>query len=91
MEDGLKQNLISERTFKINKRNLEKWVNSSYRKIDDNQRSKSQQPKSNTELIKESVEGMDRLNKVINIDAESARQHSHLSQSWRAPKGDTTS
>ena len=59
MEDGLKQNLISERTFKINKRNLEKWVNSSYRKIDDNQRSRSQQPKSNTELIKESVEGME--------------------------------
>ena len=34
IEDGLKQKLISERTYNINKRNLEKWVNSSYRKID---------------------------------------------------------
>lgn len=41
MEEGRRDNLITERTYEINKRKLEKWVSSSYNKIEDNQQQKS--------------------------------------------------
>ena len=35
LQEGRKENLISERTYTVNIKKLERWVNSSYRKIDD--------------------------------------------------------
>jgi hypothetical protein len=40
MRDGLRDHLISERTYDINRVKLDKWVNASYNKIDDNQASR---------------------------------------------------
>lgn len=33
LNEGRKENLISERTYRVNVRRLEKWVNASYRRI----------------------------------------------------------
>lgn len=90
LNEGRKESLISERTFSVNVRRLEKWVNASYRKIQELDQGRARtKPKlqTNTQLIQESVEGRDRLHKLMtgNIDGESSRQQSHLSQSWRAP------
>ena len=89
LDEGRKENLISERTYSQNIKRLERWVSSSYKKINDtkaNKKAKAKLP-SNIQLIQESVDGRDRLTKLMtnNIDPESSRQHSHLSQSWRAP------
>ena len=35
IEEGRRDNLITERTYEINRRRLEKWVSSSYNKIDE--------------------------------------------------------
>jgi hypothetical protein len=37
MREGFRDNLISERTYEVNRMKLDKWVNASYNKIDDNQ------------------------------------------------------
>lgn len=36
MKEGLRDNLITERTYEVNRLKLDKWVNASYNKIDDN-------------------------------------------------------
>lgn len=41
MEEGRRDNLITERTYEINRRRLEKWVSSSYNKIDESRNTKS--------------------------------------------------
>jgi hypothetical protein len=40
MMDGLRDRLITERTYEINRVKLEKWVNASHNKIDENQASR---------------------------------------------------
>lgn len=41
----------------------------------------------NDQLLAESVDGRERLAKLMihNMEPESSRQHSHMSHSWRAP------
>lgn len=89
--EGRKENLISERTYQANVKRLERWVSSSHRKIHDlNQNTGVRtKPKVRTsdQLLQESADGRERLAKLMthNLDPESSRQHSHMSQSWRAP------
>ena len=39
LDEAKRDNLITERTYETNMRKLERWVSSSYKKIDDNPRS----------------------------------------------------
>ena len=83
MDEGRRDNLITERTYEINRKRLEKWVNASYNKIEDNQRQRSsRKPKiqTNKELLQAAHDGQLRLQlelqKIININ-EGDRMSAH--------------
>jgi len=83
MDEGRRDNLITERTYEINRKRLEKWVNASYNKIEDNQRHRSsRKPKIQTkdELLQAAHDGQLRLQlelqKIININ-EGDRMSAH--------------
>ena len=83
MDEGRRDNLITERTYEINRKRLEKWVYASYNKIEDNQRQRSsRKPKIHTkdELLQAAHDGQLRLQlelqRIININ-EGDRMSAH--------------
>ena len=91
LEDGKRENLISERTYEVHSRKLEKWVTSTRRKIEEQNPftggPKKQKIQDNLELIQDAEDNKHRLQKVM-YEGESGRQHSYLSQSGRAGLSD---
>jgi|TARA_B110000285_G_C15131869_1_gene624154 hypothetical protein len=78
MEEGRRDNLITERTYEINRRKLEKWVSSSYNKIEDNQHQKSaKKPRIQTqeELLQATQDDRKRLQGLLN-DGDRLSAHS---------------
>jgi hypothetical protein len=90
LNEGRKEQLISERTFHQNLKRLERWVSSSHRKIQELSANlvlvPSTRPKlkvqTNDQLVAESVEGRERLAKLMthNIEAESSVAQPHESE-----------
>lgn len=70
MKQGLRDKLITERTYEKNRLKLEKWVGASYNKIEDNQASRRSKIATNEELMQEAVNGRARLQKIINVNEE---------------------
>ena len=70
MRQGLRDKLITERTYEKNRLKLEKWVGASYNKIEDNQASRRSKIATNEELMQEAVNGRARLQKIINVNEE---------------------
>lgn len=61
MKEALRDKLITERTYEKNRLKLEKWVGTSYNKIEDNQVSRRSKIATNEELMQEAVNGRARL------------------------------
>jgi hypothetical protein len=80
LEEGRFDNLITERTYEVNKQKLEKWVSASYNKIDQNEKMQrsGRKPKISTqdELMQDAEEGRQRLQKIISI-TEGDRMSAH--------------
>lgn len=60
LDDGRRDNLITDRTYEINRKQLERWVSASYDKIADNQRQRSGRKTrvpSNDELMRAALDG----------------------------------
>lgn len=70
MKQGLRDRLITERTYEVNRLKLDKWVGTSYNKIDDNQVSRRSKIATNEELMQAAVDGRARLQKIINVNEE---------------------
>ena len=77
MDEGRRDNLISERTYEINRRRLDRWVSSSYKKIGVKQPERSERkPRLRTqdELLKATEDEHRRLQGLFNeVDRVSAR------------------
>ena len=76
LEDGKRENLISERTYEVHSRKLEKWVTSTKRKIEEQNPftggTKKQKIPDNLELIQDAEDNKQRLQKVM-YEGESGR------------------
>jgi hypothetical protein len=78
IEEGRRDNLITERTYEINRRRLEKWVSSSYNKIDESRNTKSAKKikvQTQEELLQATQEERKRLNGLMN-DIDRTSVHS---------------
>ena len=79
MAEGRRDNLITERTYELNRKRLEKWVSASYNKLENNERPRSTRrlkAPSHEELIQAALDGRMRLQKIISI-TEGDRQSAH--------------
>jgi hypothetical protein len=72
IEEGRKMNLITERTYDINCKKLEKWVTSSYNRINGNQNDFSSSTRkhlhnlqTNDDLLKAAEDERNRMQKII--------------------------
>lgn len=72
IEEGRKMNLITERTYDINCKKLEKWVTSSYNRINANQNDFSSSTRkhlhnlqTNDDLLKAAEDERNRMQKII--------------------------
>ena len=79
MDEGRRDNLITERTYELNRKRLEKWVSASYNKLEHSERPRSTRkpkPPTQEELMQAALDGRMRLQKIISI-TEGDRQSAH--------------